>query len=95
MAEEEAACITCPVRPVNPFESFLALSQTFECENLRESSAYEEASVGIVERLLEGKILGARMVEVEGLVVSSVDGRYTVVARCNARRSTGAMRHSP
>lgn len=32
MAEEEAACITCPVRPVNPFESFLALAQTFECE---------------------------------------------------------------
>ena len=35
MVEDEAACITCPVRPVYPFESFLAAAQFLECENSR------------------------------------------------------------
>eukprot|EP00752_Nemacystus_decipiens_P001489 g1463.t1 len=30
MVEDEAACITCPVRPVYPFESFLASAQFLE-----------------------------------------------------------------
>ncbi|CAM9691793.1 unnamed protein product, partial [Hapterophycus canaliculatus] len=30
MVEEEAACITCPVRPSNPTESFLSASQSLE-----------------------------------------------------------------
>lgn len=34
MSESETACLTCPVRPVNPFESLLASSQYLECENL-------------------------------------------------------------
>lgn len=35
MAEEEVACVTCPVRPVHPMESFLAASQSLECEKQR------------------------------------------------------------
>lgn len=31
-SEEETACLTCPVRPVNPLESFLAASQSLECK---------------------------------------------------------------
>ncbi|CAM9498935.1 unnamed protein product [Ectocarpus fasciculatus] len=30
MAEDEVACVTCPVRPVHPMESFLAASQSLE-----------------------------------------------------------------
>lgn len=37
MVEDEAACITCPVRPIYPFESFLAAAQFLECENSRSS----------------------------------------------------------
>ena len=32
MSEEETACITCPVQPVNSYESFLASAQSLECE---------------------------------------------------------------
>ena len=32
MSEPETACLTCPVRPVNPFESLLASSQYLERE---------------------------------------------------------------
>lgn len=34
LCEEETACVTCPVRPVNPYESFLAASQSLECESM-------------------------------------------------------------
>lgn len=66
MEEEEAACITCPVRPVNPFESFLALSQSFECENLRTSSAYTYMHKG---SSIGGTPWSSRYIAVEGMVV--------------------------
>lgn len=38
MVEDETACITCPVRPVRPFGSFLGASQFLECERITQGS---------------------------------------------------------
>lgn len=39
-SEEETACLTCPVRPVNPLESFLAASQSLECKSHRHDATF-------------------------------------------------------
>lgn len=55
MSEEETACITCPVRPVNAFESFLAASQSLECEKHKRGREAERETVRERETCTHGE----------------------------------------